>query len=77
MQFCDRLLLENRAWADEMRARDPDFFARLNHRQSPQALWIGCSDSRVPPEQLCNAAPADLLIHRNVANLAARDDTAS
>jgi len=75
MQFCDRLLLENRAWSDEMRGRDPDFFSRLQHGQAPEALWIGCSDSRVPPEQLCNAAPGNLFIHRNVANLVASRDT--
>jgi len=74
MQFCDRLLLENRAWSDEMRIRDPDFFSRLQHGQAPEALWIGCSDSRVPPEQLCNAPPGDLFIHRNVANLVAQRD---
>ncbi len=71
MEFRDRLLLENRAWADEMSARDPEYFTRLNHGQAPDALWIGCSDSRVPPEQLCNASPGDLFIHRNVANLVA------
>lgn len=74
MEFRERLLLENRAWADEMHARDPEYFARLSHGQAPDALWIGCSDSRVPPEQLCNAAPGDLFIHRNVANLVADDE---
>lgn len=74
MQFCDRLLLENRAWADEMRGRDPDYFSRLQHGQTPEALWISCSDSRVPPEQLCNAAAGELFIHRNVANLVASAD---
>ncbi len=74
MQFCDRLLLENRAWADEMRGRDPDYFSRLQHGQAPEALWIGCSDSRVPPEQLCNATAGELFIHRNVANLVASED---
>lgn len=71
MQFKERLLLENQAWVTAMRERDPDFFARLQQGQSPEALWLGCSDSRVPAEQLCNASPGDLFVHRNVANVAA------
>ena len=74
MQFKERLLLENQAWLATMQERDPDFFARLDKGQSPEALWLGCSDSRVPAEQLCNASPGDLFVHRNVANIAATEE---
>ncbi|OLO02836.1 carbonic anhydrase [Salinicola socius] len=74
MQFFDRLLLENRAWADDMKASDPEIFQRLHQGQSPAALWIGCCDSRVPAEQICNAKPGELFIHRNIANLVHEDD---
>ncbi|WP_110655258.1 carbonic anhydrase [Salinicola halimionae] len=74
MQFFDRLLLENRAWADDMKASDPEVFQRLHQGQSPSALWIGCCDSRVPAEQICNAKPGELFIHRNIANLVHEDD---
>lgn len=74
MQFFDRLLLENRAWADNMKASDPEIFERLHQGQSPSALWIGCCDSRVPAEQICNAKPGELFIHRNIANLVHEDD---
>ncbi|KFF49869.1 hypothetical protein GY26_05340 [Gammaproteobacteria bacterium MFB021] len=74
MQFTDRLLLENRAWAAGMRAADPELFSRLHQGQAPGALWIGCCDSRVPAEQICNASPGELFIHRNIANLVDDDD---
>lgn len=74
MNYIDRLLLENRAWVNETQARDPEFYARLGEGQAPDALWIGCSDSRVPPEQLCNATPGQLFIYRNVANVACIDE---
>lgn len=74
MQFFERLLLENRAWAAGMKASDPDIFTRLHQGQSPDALWIGCCDSRVPAEQICNAKPGELFIHRNIANLVDRND---
>lgn len=74
MQFFDRLLLENRAWAAGMKASDPDLFERLHQGQAPSALWIGCCDSRVPAEQICNAKPGELFIHRNIANLIHEDD---
>lgn len=74
MQFFDRLLLENRAWADDMKASDPEVFQRLHQGQSPAALWISCCDSRVPAEQICNAKPGELFIHRNIANLVHEDD---
>lgn len=74
MNFHERLLLENQAWAYEMQNRDPDYFSRLGSGQSPEAFWIGCSDSRVPAEHMINASPGDLFVHRNVANVAAIDD---
>ncbi|WP_162619811.1 carbonic anhydrase [Salinicola acroporae] len=74
MQFFDRLLLENRAWAAGMKMADPGIFERLHEGQAPAALWIGCCDSRVPAEQICNAKPGELFIHRNIANLVHEDD---
>ncbi|WP_251977809.1 carbonic anhydrase [Salinicola avicenniae] len=74
MQFFDRLMLENRAWADEMEAADPGIFERLHEGQAPSALWIGCCDSRVPAEQICNVKPGELFIHRNIANLVHETD---
>ncbi|GHC22368.1 carbonic anhydrase [Kushneria pakistanensis] len=68
MRFVERLLLENQAWSDEIKNRDPSMFDRLRTGQSPEVLWIGCSDSRVPAEQLCNTSPGEMFIHRNVAN---------
>ncbi|ABE58183.1 carbonic anhydrase [Chromohalobacter israelensis DSM 3043] len=57
-----------------MLSRDPDDFERLQSGQPPEAFWNGCSDSRVPAEQPCNASPGDLFVHRNVANLVATED---
>ncbi|WFF41795.1 carbonic anhydrase [Salinicola endophyticus] len=74
MQFTDRLLLENRAWAAGMQAADPEIFTRLHQGQAPGALWISCCDSRVPAEQICNASPGELFIHRNIANLVNEHD---
>ncbi len=68
------LLAQNRAWAAAQTARDPDYFARLAGGQHPRVLWIGCSDSRVPAEQVLGCGPGDLFVHRNVANLVAYND---
>jgi carbonic anhydrase len=70
----DDLLRRNRAWAAEQRARDPEFFTRLLAGQRPAVLWIGCSDSRVPAEQIVGCGPGELFIHRNVANVVAYND---
>lgn len=70
----ERLLLENRAWAKEKREEDPDFFQRLLKVQTPEILWIGCSDSRVPPDQITQTQPGEIFIHRNVANLVIHTD---
>lgn len=70
----DELLARNRAWAERLAAEDPDAFARLAHGQRPFALYLGCSDSRVPPEAIFDVPPGSLFVHRNVANQAdARD----
>jgi carbonic anhydrase len=70
----DDLKANNRAWASRMVARDPDFFKRLERQQGPQYLWIGCSDSRVPANEIVDLAPGELFVHRNVANLAPPQD---
>jgi carbonic anhydrase len=68
------LFERNRAWAAAMVAGDPDFFTALAARQSPEFLWIGCSDSRVPANQIVDLAPGDVFVHRNVANLVVHTD---
>jgi carbonic anhydrase len=69
-----RLLLANKSWAQERRAIDPEFFARLASGQQPEFLWISCSDSRVPETQLTVTDAGELFVHRNVANLVRADD---
>ncbi len=68
------LLNDNKHWAAKKLAEDPDFFERLLHVQSPEFLWIGCSDSRVPPDQITQTEPGEIFIHRNVANLVVNTD---
>ena len=68
------LLANNRRWADGKRAADPGFFRRLVGQQSPAYLWIGCSDSRVPANEIVGLDPGELFVHRNVANLAPAQD---
>ncbi|MBS0280384.1 MAG: carbonic anhydrase [Proteobacteria bacterium] len=70
----DHLKANNRAWVDRMVAHDPEFFKRLENQQSPQYLWIGCSDSRVPANEIVDLAPGEIFVHRNVANLAPPQD---
>jgi carbonic anhydrase len=70
----DQLLLSNRAWAAEMLAENPEFFNRNINWQRPVFLWIGCSDSRVAPDQMTQAVPGGLFVHRNIANLVYPDD---
>ena len=74
MHSYERLLLENKAWAKEQKSRDPEFFTRLENQQTPEFLWIGCSDSRVPPNQITNTQPGEMFIHRNIANLVVNTD---
>ena len=68
------LLERNRAWAEAMVAEDPEFFSALVGRQSPEFLWIGCSDSRVPANQIVGLPPGDVFVHRNVANVVVHTD---
>jgi carbonic anhydrase len=70
----DHLKASNRAWASRMVAVDPGFFQRLVNLQTPEYLWIGCSDSRVPANQIVGVDPGELFVHRNVANLAPPQD---
>jgi carbonic anhydrase len=68
MQAYEKLLLENQAWAGEKIAHDPGFFLKQAKQQTPEFLWIGCSDSRVPAEIVVNATPGEIFVHRNIAN---------
>jgi carbonic anhydrase len=70
----DHLKANNRAWAARMVANDAEFFRRLERQQAPEHLWIGCSDSRVPANEIVDLAPGELFVHRNVANLAPPQD---
>src|SRR5215831_949894 len=70
----DHLKTNNRAWAARMIARDAGFFSRLERQQTPEYLWIGCSDSRVPANQIVDVDPGHIFVHRNVANLAPPQD---
>ncbi len=69
-----RLLENNRAWAESLTRGDPGFFERLKSLQAPEYLWIGCSDSRVPANQIVGLAPGELFVHRNVANVVVHTD---
>lgn len=68
------LLQDNKTWAAKKIEEDPDFFERLLHVQTPEFLWIGCSDSRVPPNEITQTEPGEIFIHRNVANLVVSTD---
>ena len=68
------LFERNRAWAAAMIADDPEFFAELAAQQTPEYLWIGCSDSRVPANQIVGLAPGEVFVHRNVANVVVHTD---
>ena len=69
-----QLFRNNRAWADDVTRHDPDFFRRLAAQQAPAYLWIGCSDSRVPANQIVGLLPGEMFVHRNVANVVAHGD---
>ena len=70
----EKLLLENKAWASEVKADDPGYFERLSHLQTPQFLWIGCSDSRVPADKITGTQPGEIFVHRNIANMVVHTD---
>jgi carbonic anhydrase len=74
MKSYEILLQDNKAWAEKKLKEDPDFFDRLLHVQTPEFLWIGCSDSRVPPDQITQTEPGEIFIHRNVGNLVVNTD---
>ena len=70
----EKLLLQNKAWAAEKKSEDPGYFNRLEHLQTPEFLWIGCSDSRVPANEITGTQPGEIFVHRNVANLVVHTD---
>lgn len=74
MQELKELFDKNKAWAASMIERDAEFFARLSRQQSPQYLWIGCADSRVPANEIVGLLPGELFVHRNVANMVLHTD---
>lgn len=74
MNEMKKLLERNRDWAESVQKEDPEFFARLSDQQNPDYLWIGCSDSRVPANQIIDLPPGEVFVHRNVANLLHHND---
>lgn len=73
-QTHERVFESNRSWAAEQIAKDPDFFSKISAGQNPEYLWIGCSDSRIPAEQITGLKPGDAFVHRNIANLVCNTD---
>ncbi len=74
MQSYEKLLLENKAWATEKESGNPGFFRNLSKFQTPEFLWIGCSDSRVPANEITNTQPGEIFVHRNIANMVIHTD---
>jgi carbonic anhydrase len=74
MRTLNQLFQNNQAWSENIRRRDPEFFLRLSRQQSPAYLWIGCSDSRVPANEIVGLLPGELFVHRNIANLVVHTD---
>jgi carbonic anhydrase len=74
MNDITQLLENNRQWSEDQTNSDPEFFNKLSERQKPEYLWIGCSDSRVPANQIVGLIPGDIFVHRNVANLVVHTD---
>src|SRR5438477_6074804 len=74
MRTLSHLFANNRAWAADMTRQDPEFFLRLSGQQEPRYLWIGCSDSRVPANQIVGLLPGEMFVHRNVANVVVHTD---
>ena len=74
MPTLSELLHNNRKWSDRVSAEDPGFFERLSRLQAPEYLWIGCSDSRVPANQIIDVAPGEVFVHRNIANVVVHTD---
>ena len=69
MKFLPNLFENNRAWAEKIKLEDPQYFQRLSQTQTPEYLWIGCADSRVPANEIVGLGPGELFVHRNIANL--------
>jgi carbonic anhydrase len=74
MRVLKHLFAQNRRWAAKVKEQQPDFFLNLAKQQSPEYLWIGCSDSRVPANQLLELLPGEIFVHRNIANLVVHTD---
>ncbi len=74
MRSLHQLFEQNKTWAEGIRRQDPEFFRKLSDQQSPGYLWIGCSDSRVPANQIVGLLPGELFVHRNIANLVVHTD---
>ena len=74
MKTYEKLLLENKAWAAEQLIENPKYFENLSQVQTPEFLWIGCSDSRVPANQITGTLPGEVFVHRNIANLVVEND---
>jgi len=74
MRSLTHLFESNRAWSERIRRSDPEFFPRLSRQQHPRYLWIGCSDSRVPANEIVGLAPGELFVHRNIANVVVHSD---
>ena len=74
MNTLSRLLQDNKSWAKRMQEKEPEFFSKLLNVQNPDFLWIGCSDSRVPPDVITQTRPGEIFIHRNIANMVVHTD---
>ena len=74
MHSLKKLFEQNQAWAEAIKRRDPEFFQKLSRQQSPEYLWIGCSDSRVPANEIIGLLPGEVFVHRNVANVVVHTD---
>src|SRR5579875_2658277 len=74
MQSYEKLLHANKDWANSIKAEDPQYFERLSKLQTPEFLWIGCSDSRVPADRITGTQPGEIFVHRNIANLVVNTD---
>src|SRR6476659_535124 len=74
MKSYEKLLQENKEWATGKVAVDPEYFNRLSHIQTPEFLWVGCSDSRVPANEITGTQPGEIFVHRNIANMVVHTD---
>ena len=75
MKEYEKLLIENKSWAAEILKVDPEYFKKLSQLQTPEFLWIGCSDSRVPANQITGTQPGEIFVHRNIANMVLNTDS--